>query len=78
MVHGGCVETVLDELTAEVMKVNVGPQNLTAEITFKLKKPSHPSAQHANRPPTLPTRILQEDLSTLVCSTRRRGHWWPL
>ena len=33
---------VLDELTAEVMKVNVAPQNLTAEISFKLKKPSRP------------------------------------
>ena len=42
LVHGGCVEMVLDELTAEVMKVNVAPQNLTAEITFKLKKPSLP------------------------------------
>ena len=38
-VHGGCIEAVLDDLTAEVMKVNVAPQNLTAEITFKIKVP---------------------------------------
>lgn len=41
MVHGGCIEMALDELTAEVMKINVAPQNVTAEITFKIKKPSH-------------------------------------
>ena len=40
VVHGGCVEACLDELTAEVMKINIAPQNLTAEITFKLKMPT--------------------------------------
>lgn len=37
---------VLDELTAEVMKMNVAPQNLTAEINFKLKKPSLPNVTY--------------------------------
>jgi acyl-coenzyme A thioesterase PaaI-like protein len=46
LVHGGCVELVLDELTAEVMKVNVAPQNLTSEISFKLKKPSYPDVTY--------------------------------
>ena len=42
IVHGGCIEAILDELTAEVMKINMAPENLTAEITFKLKKSSMP------------------------------------
>lgn len=41
-VHGGCIEAVLDELTAEVMKINVAPENVTAEISFKIKLPSQP------------------------------------
>ena len=42
LVHGGCVEAVLDELTAEVMKINISPEMVTSEMTVKLKKPSVP------------------------------------
>ena len=42
MVHGGFIEMALDELTAEVMKINLAPENSTAEITFKIKKPVAP------------------------------------
>jgi len=37
MVHGGCIEAVLDELTAEVMKVNVAPEMATSEIVVSLQ-----------------------------------------
>ena len=45
-IHGGCIEAVLDELTAEVMKINVAPDNSTAEITFKIKMPSVPGVTY--------------------------------
>ena len=39
-VHGGCIEAVLDDLTAEVMKINVAPQNSTAELVVRIKMPA--------------------------------------
>lgn len=33
---------MLDELTAEVMKINISPEMVTAEMTVKLKMPSMP------------------------------------
>jgi len=45
-VHGGCVEAVLDDLTAEATKINVAPEVVTAEISFKLLKPSQPGVTY--------------------------------
>ena len=37
--HGGCIETVLDEMTAEIVKVAVEPNIATVDIQVKIKKP---------------------------------------
>ena len=36
------METVLDELTAEAMKINISPEMVTSEMRVKLKKASEP------------------------------------
>ena len=36
----------LDELTAEVMKINVSPEMVTSEITVKLRRPSVPGVTY--------------------------------
>ena len=38
--HGGAVETVLDESTAELAKSELFPTATTSEATFKMKKPA--------------------------------------
>ena len=37
--HGGCIETVLDEATAELVKCELVMFMATSEITIKIKKP---------------------------------------
>ena len=41
-VHGGAVETCLDEATAELAKTKLFPQATTAKIEFKINKPVQP------------------------------------
>merc|ERR1719350_926794 len=37
--HGGAIESVLDEATAELAKIHLAPIATTAEASFKIKKP---------------------------------------
>lgn len=46
LVHGGCIESVMDELTAEVMKINISPEMVTSEFSVKLKRPSVPGVSY--------------------------------
>ena len=46
MIHGGMIEMCLDDLTAEVMKINMAPQCITAELTVKLKKQVLPNVTY--------------------------------
>ena len=41
-VHGGAIESCLDELTAECAKVKLFPTATTSRIEFKIKKPVSP------------------------------------
>lgn len=37
--HGGCIESILDEATAELAKIEMVPMVSTVEVHFKIKKP---------------------------------------
>ena len=45
-VHGGCIETCLDEVTAEVTKSKLFPLATTAKIEFKISKPVAPGVTY--------------------------------
>ena len=45
-VHGGCIETCLDEVTAEVTKSKLFPLATTAKIEFKISRPVQPGVTY--------------------------------
>jgi len=45
-VHGGAVESCLDEATAELAKTKLFPMALTAKIEFKISKPVEPNVTY--------------------------------
>mmetsp|Transcript_2453 Transcript_2453/g.8516 ORF Transcript_2453/g.8516 Transcript_2453/m.8516 type:complete len:425 (+) Transcript_2453:56-1330(+) len=80
LVHGGLLEAVLDELTAEVMKINIAPDMVTSEMTVRFKKPSSPGVVYKAEaaivdvsPPlvTVSGRILtQGDEEVITCTAK--------